>query len=191
MLANVIRSHVLYNIKTRDDASLTYKARIAPHENEDRDREHLKTDSACCPPLKFRMLFSVCVMFQWHLTKIDVKGVFLQTGSAQRDVYVIPPKESSGPRFVWLLTVATYGLVDASAKWQVQSDQTFIDIGLNTLVYVPQLFYMLDKCNIVLIVVKVTDDILIGESETHKPQFIQRLTQAYELGTITHLHGSC
>lgn len=47
--ANVIRSHVIYKIKTRDDDSLTCKARIAPHGNEDSERENLKTDSACCP----------------------------------------------------------------------------------------------------------------------------------------------
>ena len=189
--ANVIRSHVLYKIKTRDDASLTCKARIAPHGNEDRDREHLRTDSACCPPLGIPILFSISVMFQCYLTKIDVKSAFLQTGSAQRDVYVIPPKESADRGFVWLLTVATYGLVNANAKWQVHSDQTFIDMGLNTLVYVTQFFYMHENGELVLMVVKVTDDIFIAGSEVHKRKFIHKLKQTYELGTITHLPGSC
>ena len=189
--ANVIRSHVLYKIKTRDDASLTCKARIAPHGNEDRDREHFRTDSACCPPVGIRILFSLSVMFQWYLTKIDVKSAFLQTGSAQRDVYVIPPKESADRGFVWLLTVARYGSVNANAKWQVHSDQTFIDMGLNTLVYVPQLFYMHENGELVLIVVKVTDDIFIAGSDGYKRNFIHKLKHTYELGTITHLPGSC
>lgn len=34
-------------------------------------------------------------MFKWYLAKIDVRDALLQAGSAQHDVYVIPPTESS------------------------------------------------------------------------------------------------
>lgn len=187
----MIRSHVLYKIKSRDDGTLTCKARIAPHGNEDRDIEDLKTDSASCPPLGIRILFSVCVLLQWYLTKVDVKGAFLQSGSATRDVYVIPPRECSDRRFVWLLTVATYGLVNANAKWQNHSDTTFINLGLKTLVYIPQLFYMHLNDVLVLVVVKTVDDVFIGGQESVKRKFIKDLSHVYELGTITHLPGSC
>ena len=90
-----------------------------------------------------------------------------------------------------LLTVATYGSVNANAKWQVHSDQTFIDMGMNTLMYVPQLFDMHENGEIVLIVVKVTDDIFITGSEIHMRKFIHKLKQTYELGKNTHLTGSC
>lgn len=109
--ANVIRSHVLYKIKTCDDSTLMCKARIAPHGNEDREKENLRTDSASCPPLGIRMLFSLCAIMKWYLSKVDAKSAFLQSGSASREVYVVPPRECNESRFVWLLTVATYGLV--------------------------------------------------------------------------------
>lgn len=32
--------------------------------------------------------------FGWTIFKADVKAAFLQTGEAQRDVYVLPPKEN-------------------------------------------------------------------------------------------------
>lgn len=50
----------------------------------------------------------------WRLTKIDVKSASLQTGKAQRNVFVVPPYERKDkPRFLWLLKSAAYGLVDA------------------------------------------------------------------------------
>lgn len=140
--ANIIRSHVLYKIKRRDDGTLTCKARIAPHVNEDRDSQKLRTDSASCTPMGIRVLFSLCVLFQWYLTKIDVKGAFLQSGLATRDVYVVTPRECANRYVFWLLNVATYGLVNANAKWQQHSDSTFIRLGLKTIAYIPQLFYL-------------------------------------------------
>ena len=189
--ANVISSHILYKIKQRDDGSLTCKARIAPHGNEDRDRLNLKTDSACCPPIGIRVLFSVCQLYRWHLSKIDIKGAFLQSGNAQRDVYVIPPRECYDRQFIWLLTVATYGLVNANSKWQIHSDQTFFDLGLHTTVFIPQLFHVITNGKLQMLVVKVTDDIFVGGAEEVKRLFIDRLGQKYELGTITHLPGNC
>ena len=189
--ANIIRSHVLYKIKVRDDGTLTCKARIAPHGNEDRDKAQLKTDSACCPPLGIRMLFSLCSLFRWYITKIDVKGAFLQSGEASRKVYVVPPQECENKKFVWLLTVATYGLVNANAKWQMHSDQTLINLGLSTLIYVPQLFYKEDKGRLVLVVIKLTDDILVAGYDQEKKRFINDLSSSYDLGTITHLPGIC
>eukprot|EP00178_Gracilaria_changii_P016074 TRINITY_DN453_c0_g1_i1.p1 TRINITY_DN453_c0_g1~~TRINITY_DN453_c0_g1_i1.p1 ORF type:complete len:311 (-),score=40.62 TRINITY_DN453_c0_g1_i1:1250-2182(-) len=120
--ANIISSHVLYKVKIKDDNSLMMKARIAPHGNKDREKQLLKTDSAVCPPLDFRTLLSFVSLFRWTLVKIDVKSAFLQTGCAERDIYVVRPKESKNKSFYWLLLTAAYGLVNASAKWQDQSD---------------------------------------------------------------------
>ena len=80
------------------------KCRIAPHGNEDNGKENLSSDSASVTPLAFRIFLSI-----W--------AAFLQTGPAQRDVYVRLPQEN-GSRFVlWHLKVATYGLVNTNAKW--------------------------------------------------------------------------
>lgn len=114
--SNVITSHVLYKVKAADDASKMLKARIAPHSNRDEEKEGLKTDSAVCPPLGIRILLSIAVLLYWYLVKIDVKSTFLQTGIAERDVYVVPPRECKKRSFYWLLLTAAYGLVNANAK---------------------------------------------------------------------------
>lgn len=74
--ANDISSHVLYKIKTLDDNSLLCKARISPHCNKNKEKHLLKTDSQTCPLIGIRILLSICVLFHWGLTKIDMKPAF-------------------------------------------------------------------------------------------------------------------
>ena len=126
---------------------------------------------------------------KWYLSKIDIKGAFLQSGKAQRDVYVHPPCECTQKDLYWLLDVATYGLVNANAKWEWHSDHTFGDLGLSV-VHIPQLFYMISNGYLVLIAAKVTDDILVGGSETHRHDFVKKLSLRYKLGTVVHMPGS-
>ena len=94
-------------------------------------------------------------------------------------------------QFVWLLTVATYGLVIANSKWQIYSDQTFFDLGLRNTIFVPQLFYAEKQQQLELFVVKVSDDILVAGNDEVKRMFIDKRAKKYELGTITHLPGTC
>lgn len=42
--SNIVNSHVLYKFKSNDEKTLTLKARIASHGNEDRGKELLMTD---------------------------------------------------------------------------------------------------------------------------------------------------
>lgn len=139
--ANIITSHVIFNVKINDDTSYTMKARIAPHGNKDREKAKLKTDSSTCAPTGIRILLSLATLFQCCLAKIDFESAFLQNGIAKRDVYVVPPRESNDKKILWLLLTASYGLVNANAKWQEQSDELFLSsLGLTQLVYVPQFF---------------------------------------------------
>lgn len=49
--ANIIGSYTVYKLKVNDDDNLKLKARIAPHGNEDSDKENLHTDCCMCPPI--------------------------------------------------------------------------------------------------------------------------------------------
>ena len=185
--ANVISSHVLYKIKQLDDGSRLCKARISPHGNKDRERKDLKTDSASCPPLGIRIVLSTCLIFHWYLAKIDIKAAFLQSGAVDRDVYVKPPRECTQKAFYWLLHVATYGLVNTNSKWRWHSDNTFLDLGLKSVVHIPQLFYLRKDGNLQLIIAKVTDDIQDGGPENRRRLFVDQIAQRYQLGTVVHL----
>lgn len=61
----VISSHVLYKVKLFEDISLQMKSRVAPHGNQDRDFDNLKTDSSSILSTSIRIFLSVSVMFEW------------------------------------------------------------------------------------------------------------------------------
>ena len=184
--ATVITSHVIYKVKRKDDGSLKMKARIAPYGNKDSQKFDLKTDSSVCPPTGIRILLSLAVIFQWCLAKIDFKSAFLQTGDAQRDVYVIPPRESGDRQHYWLLLTAAYGLVNANAKWQQHSDYLLKSIGMKQLVYVPQLFYKRGVGgDLQVVAVEIVDDVLFTVKNAIE-QLIANIQSNYELGTVVY-----
>lgn len=92
---NVISSHTIYKVKIIDDQTLKMKAKIKPHGNDDIIKAELRSDCNMCSPSGLIIVLSVASLKGWRITKADVKAEFLHTGAALRDVYVIPPRESS------------------------------------------------------------------------------------------------
>ena len=114
--SNIVTSHAIYKLKANDDGSLKMKARIAPHGNKNNDRDKLKTDSSQCPPSGIQILTLIATMIQWPISKIDFVSPFLQTGDANRDVYVIPLLECRRRSFYWLQLTSVYVLVNDNGK---------------------------------------------------------------------------
>lgn len=188
--SNIINSHVLYKVKQNDDGTLKLKARIAPHGNEDDLKELLSKDCTTCPPTGLRILESIASLFAWTLYKADVKAAFLQTGTAQRDVYVRPPRESKMKgSHLWALLTAAYGLVNANAKWQNQSDQLMFDIGLVQSTHVPQLFFQNENGRLVLIVAKIVDDLKVAGEGDRAKLFLDKFDKKFKFGNVNHGPG--
>ena len=187
--ANVISSHVIYKIKLNDDNSLKLKARIAPHGNQDSMKTDLRSDCCMCSPTGLRIVLMIASLHKWKLAKADVKNAFLQTGLAERDVYVIPPKESYNRKSLWLLLTAAYGLVNANSKWQLQSDSALTNMGLQQSRHVPQLFTLKRNGKLVLIVAKIVDDMLATGESSYVHSFIKKFDAQYKLGTVNYGPG--
>lgn len=188
--ANIISSHTVYKLKVQDDESLCLKARIAPHGNEDSLKSDLKSECSMCSPLGIRVVLTLTAIRRWPIVKADVKSAFLQTGEAQRDVYVRPPRESRDRRHYWLLLAAAYGLVNANAKFQSQADELIMALGLCHMPLIPQLFYLLKNGVIVLVVIKIVDDLLMTGEDASVNDFIERFNKKFELGTVVRGPGS-
>ena len=110
------------------------------------------------------------------LVKIDFFSAFIQTVEAKRDVYVIPPRESSGKCFYWLLLTAAYGLVNSNAKCQAQIDTFLTSLGFLKLIYVPQLFYIMDNGgNNQLLAINIFDDILLVGDQKYVSSVIGKI----------------
>lgn len=76
-------------------------------------------------PVGIRTFASTLKMRKWSIARIDAKGVFLQTGTAHCDLYVIPAYDCIYRNFLWVLETAAYGLINLNAKWQHRSDAVF------------------------------------------------------------------
>lgn len=66
-------------------------------------------------------------------------------------------------------------------------DDTFIRLGLNSVVYVPQCFHSSVHGSLTIIVAKAGDDILVGGTKYAVEEFLQRLPKQYELGSTVYL----
>jgi len=188
--ANIISSHVLYKVKVLDDGSKLVKARIAPHGNKDSMKDDLKKDSAMCSPVGMRVALSICSIMKWNTAKIDFTSAFLQSGLAEREVYVVPPRESGKRIYYWLLLTAAYGLVNAGAKWQQTIDNSLAEMGFLQLAYIPQLFYMRSgDGSLSLLAVKVVDDILMVGDTGDLKSVIGKIRAEYKVGTVVYGPG--
>lgn len=127
----MVKSLVFYKVKHNNDASLSHNPRIAPHRKEGSPKDVFTNACTVCSPTRFRFLETIAILFCWTLYKVDVKIAFLQTGLADRQSFIKPPSKSqmhSGQ--LWLLMTAAYGPGLPIAKWQVQSDAFFYELGL-------------------------------------------------------------
>ena len=187
---NIISSHVLYKIKITDGEGLQLKARIAPHGNEDSIKREMRSDCSMCDPTGVRVLISNATVRKWRISKVDVKSAFLQTGPAERSVYVIPPLVSEDRfRSVWLLLAASYGLVNANAKFQVQSDNLLLDLGMLRVTDIPQLFYAKSNGRLTILLAKIVDDILVTGEVAVFENVLRMFNEKFKFGTIVHGPG--
>ena len=81
------------------------------------------------------------------------------------------PRECKNRSFLWMLLVAAYGLANKTSKWQVHSDETFIDFGLHAVPFFPQLFFKTEGGRLVLIDAKMVGAIMIGGTDTARQIF--------------------
>lgn len=65
--SNVISSHVIYKVKMNEDGSLKLKALIAPHGNEDSNKDQMCTDCCMCSSLGIRIVISVSTYKKWRI----------------------------------------------------------------------------------------------------------------------------
>ena len=119
-----------------------------------------------------------------------MKAAFLQTGEAKRDVYVRPPKESSmKSTHLWLILMAAYGLVKANAKWQNQSDNLMLDLGLQQSSHIPQICFKKENGKLVLLVAKIVDDLKVAGEGNRAQVFLERFDKHFKFNKLNHGPG--
>lgn len=96
--ANIIGSPIAYKNMKNDakagsvEPELKLKAQICVDGNQDDERWSMRSDAAEASHTSFRMLYSIAMMFDMTLAKVDIRGAYIQSGEAHRDIYVRPPR---------------------------------------------------------------------------------------------------
>ena len=150
-------------------------------------KSDLRSDCCMCSSTGMRIILIIASLYKWRIVKADVKNAFLQTGLAQRDVYVISPRESTSRKSLRLLLAAAHGLVNSNSNWQLQSDRALLNMGLEQCRQIPQPSWMKRNGRTVLIIAKIVDEMLaIGEISNVKI-FINKVNSQSSIRTVNYL----
>lgn len=166
------------------------KAIIAPHGDEDSIKTDIRNDCPMISPVGMRIRLSIDTINKCYITRFDVKTSFLQIGEPTRGVLVIPPcKSRDRGKFLRLLLVGAYGLVNANEKWQVLSDWLFIEIGFEQMNSIPQLFIINMENQLTCILETFVDDILITGNPDVVDKVVKEIEERFKFGTVARGPG--
>lgn len=132
-------------------------------------------------------LLSTSSLFCWRFHKVDVKSAFLQARHGQRNVYVVPPRDSLDRRkFLSLLLTVAYSLANANAKWQVLPDELLRNICFTPSPLIPQLFLMFHDYRVVANISKIFDDVLLSGLDHPMENIIQQINDSFTFVIVVH-----
>lgn len=89
---NVIRSHIVYKIKTEGKGKLRLKARLCPHKNRDKCKSNVRKDSTAAQFDVIRLFISISVTKNSRIGCVDINEAYLQSGPIKREICVRPFK---------------------------------------------------------------------------------------------------
>jgi hypothetical protein len=79
------------SIKTKEDGTRRYKARLVARGFQDIERENVTRDSPVASTSSQRLVLQMLAERQWVPTSWDFDTAFLQGNFIKRDVFLIPP----------------------------------------------------------------------------------------------------
>lgn len=80
--------------------------------------------------------------------------------------------------------MVAYGLVSSNAKWQNQSYRCFLELGLQQLKHVLQLFYSHENGALTMLVPKIVDDTKVEEQRHRAKTVISQCDKMFKLSTL-------
>lgn len=182
--ANIISSHVVYKVKTSEQGEHRMKARICPHGNRDDRKNDIRKDSATAQFDVIRFMLALVTFLPMQLGAVDISGAYMQSGPIRRDLYVRPPREWGTRRgFIWKLLKMPYGVSEAGRQWALVFEEWLTrDMGMETVRGISQLFVKRrEDGSILLMVAKVTDDLLIAASAGVMKEFVEQVRKRFKI----------
>lgn len=154
-----------------------------PHGNRDADKDSLRKDSANAQFACIRLLLSLAALFHFSLAAIDISGAYLQEGKVNRDIYMRPPP--GWTKFIdeiWKIVKPAYGLFESGRLWQLCIEEWLNRYGFDTIPGLPQFFVLRNNACIVLLLVKVVDDLLLTGLPHQLERFYSNICKRFKVG---------
>ena len=182
--ANIISSHHFFQVKHDGSADkLKLKCRMTPHGNKDDDKDSVRKDSRTAQFPIIRTLICLCALLDISFATLDIKSAYLQAGKFPRTVFVRPPKGWAKLGIVWRILKPTYGLAESGRLWQLAIERWFNTNDIFEVDGLPQLFVKHDADgNIVLLIAKVVDDLLIAGKKPAINDFHELIKARFKVG---------
>lgn len=149
-----------------------------------RSKDWAKPDCFLCSLTGIRLVLSCASLYKGNVTGADAKTAFLQTDTAQRDVYGKLPKEAMVKSHYSLFLSATYALVNSNARWQSQPDDLLPLPFLQQLAVILHLFYRKQEGRLVLLIPNIVDDLLIMGENLFIQCFLADFNKRSNRGTV-------
>lgn len=195
---NFIASREVLKIKDNSDGSLRLKARLVLHGNHDKDRFKARRDSAAAELLVVHLVLCIASLIGFSVATADVKGAYMQSGDAKREIYVGTFDPIRMPRGkLRKLNKLPHGIVDAGSKWLCSVGGWMKgEHNLSQVFGIMQLFALRDDNErICTLVAKVVDDFFIVGKPKLIDDFLSALGEKLQIGAVsrsnTHTFLGC
>nr|AAU90288.2 Polyprotein, putative [Solanum demissum] len=193
---NIIGCKWVFKRKLKSDGSLDrYKARLVAKGYHQRPGlDFADTFSPVVKPATIRLLLSLAVSHQWHVTQLDISNAFLH-GKLDEIVYMSQPPgfvDPTRPDHVCLLKRSLYGLKQAPRMWNKCLADVLLSLGFVGSKTDSSLFY-LPNVDVKLLCLDYLEDILVvGSNSDHIAALITNLKTHFvvrDLGKLSYFLG--
>lgn len=135
-----------------------------------------------------RLFLGMACVMNFKVYQMDVKSAFLN-GVLQEEIYVEQPKgfESTHPEYVYRQKKALYGFKQAPRVWYERLTGFLLDAGYVRGSVDKTLFFMEVEKNIIVVQIYVDDIIFGGTSQKLVDEFVQSMTQEFEMSMCGEL----
>ena len=138
--ANVISSHVGYNIEFTKEDMLKLKARICSHENLGMDKDGIPKNSTDAQYPTIMIMLSLSALMELKVGTIAISAAYFQSGPIKREI-----RSKRGT--IWKLLKLHYGIVEAGRQWPTTCEALFLSksVGFQRVDGVTQLLVLHHK----------------------------------------------
>jgi hypothetical protein len=180
--SNLVTTRWVFTIKTKEDGTKRYKARLVARGFEDDERDKVTRDSPTAANSSQRLVLQVLAERQWTPTSWDFETAFLQGKPIERAVYIAAPPGYAPADACWRLRKPVYGLVSAPKAWFDRLREIIEKHGFSADLSDEAIFRLQNAAGDVIGVLAIHVDDTIGGGTPEFYQMMDRVAEDLKVG---------